>query len=90
MEQYTILSQGQKKSLTRTEYAILKQLMQDPNRVISKIQLLDCISLDTPDCTEDSLKVHMSNLRKKLKEVSGRDYVESVWGIGYKMKKEET
>ncbi len=72
-------------SLTRTEYAILKLLMQNPSQVLSKGVLLDRISLDTPDCTERSLKQHISNLRKKLQEVSGNDYIETVWGIGFKM-----
>ena len=74
--------------LTRTEYAILKLLMQNPTQVVSKSQLLDRISEDTPDCTENSLKTHISNLRKKLREASGKEYVEAVWGIGFKMKSE--
>lgn len=74
--------------LTRTEYAILKLLMQNPSQVVSKSQLLDRISEDTPDCTESSLKTHISNLRKKLREVSGKEYVKAVWGIGFKMKTE--
>ncbi len=72
-------------SLTRTEYAILKLLMQNPSQVLSKGVLLDRISLDTPDCTERSLKQHISNLRKKLQEVSGKDYIETIWGIGFKL-----
>ena len=47
--------------LTKTEYAILKQLMLNPTQVITKSSLLDLISIDTPDCTESSLKVHISN-----------------------------
>ena len=74
--------------LTRTEYAILKLLMQNPSQVMTKSILLDRISVDTPDCTEDSLKMHISNLRKKLREVSNKDYIEAVWGIGFKLKAE--
>lgn len=73
-------------NLTRTEYAILKLLMQNPEQVIAKSVLLDCISMDTPDCTENSLKTHISHLRSKLREASGKDYVESVWGIGFRLK----
>lgn len=72
--------------LTRTEYAVLKLLMQNPNRVMAKSTLLDKIGEDTPDCTETSLKMHISNLRKKLKEISDKDYIEAVWGIGFKMR----
>ncbi len=71
--------------LTRTEFAILKFLMSNPKQVFSKSALLDRISLDTPDCTERSLKQHVSNLRKKLQDVDGVEYIETVWGIGFKL-----
>ena len=71
--------------LTKTEFAILKLLMENPTQVITKTVLLDRISEDTPDCMESSLRVHISNLRKKLRNVSGKDYIEAVWGIGFKM-----
>ena len=70
---------------TRTEYAILKLLMENPTQVIPKSVMLDRISEDTPDCVESSLKVHVSNLRKKLREITEKDYIESVWGIGFKL-----
>ncbi|MEY8516896.1 response regulator transcription factor [Lachnospiraceae bacterium 29-84] len=73
----------QKAKLTRTEYAILKILLQNPGQVVTKSFLLDHISEDTPDCTESSLKMHISNLRKKLREGNGKDYIEAVWGIGF-------
>ena len=73
-------------NLTRTEFAILKLLIQNPGQVIAKSVLLDRISLDTPDCTENSLKTHISHLRGKLREISGKEYAESVWGIGFRWK----
>lgn len=73
--------------LTRTEYAILKQLMQYAGRVVAKSALLDQISADTPDCTENSLKIHISNLRRKLRACGGGDRIEAVWGIGFRLKK---
>ena len=76
---------GTELKLTRTEYAILKYLMLNSTQAVSKSQLLDHIALDTPDCTESSLKIHVSNLRKKLRDASGKDYIEAVWGIGYKI-----
>lgn len=74
--------------LTRTEYAILKLLMANPAQVVTKSRLLDEIGRDTPDCTESSLKTHMSNLRKKLRDAGAGDCIESVWGIGFKMRTE--
>ncbi len=72
--------------LTKTEYAILKLLMENPEQVMTKSIILERISDDTPDCVESSLKVHISNLRKKLKTAGGKNYIEAVWGIGFKMK----
>lgn len=74
--------------LTKTEYAILKLLMQNENIVLSKSTILDRISMDTPDCTDSSLKQHVSNLRRKLREVNDKDYIEAIWGIGFKLKSE--
>lgn len=71
--------------LTKTEFAILKILLEHPKQVITKTVLLDRVSKETPDCMESSLRVHISNLRKKLREISGKDYIEAVWGIGFKM-----
>ena len=71
--------------LTKTEYAILKLLLQNPTQVITKSVMLEKISLDTPDCVESSLKVHISNLRKKLRTAGAGDCIESIWGIGFKL-----
>ncbi len=59
--------------------------MQNPTQV-----LLDQISLDTLDCTERSLKQYISNLRKKLQYVSSKDYIETVWGIGFKLAQQKS
>lgn len=79
---------GNEVKLTRTEYAIMKRLMQDGTQVVTKSTLLEHIGDDTPDCTESSLKIHISNLRKKLKDAGNKDYIEAVWGIGFKMKEQ--
>lgn len=71
--------------LTKTEYAILKLLCLNPNRLLTRSLILDRISEETLDCTESSLNVHICNIRKKLKEISGSEYIENIWGIGYKL-----
>lgn len=78
--------EGAEIRLTPTEYAILRQLMRNPTQVMTKSQLLERISMDTPDCTESSLKMHISNLRRKLKDAGCREYIEAVWGIGFQLK----
>lgn len=77
---------GQPVKITRTEFAILKLLIQNPQQVVTRSLILERISIDTPDCTDNSLNVHISHLRKKLREAGGEDYIEAVWGIGFKLK----
>lgn len=77
---------GEAVKLTNTEFCILEQLMGAPKRVISKSRLLDVVSEFSPDCHEDSLKVPVSKLRQKLREATGKDYIETVWGLGFKLK----
>lgn len=76
---------GNQVLLTRTEYAILKLLMQNSGQVLAKSVLLDRIGVDTPDCTESSLKTHICHLRGKLKAVADKDYIDSIWGIGFRL-----
>ncbi len=85
-DNHTLLINDKKTNLTKTEYAILKHLLLNQNQVISKNKLLDSISVDTEDCDENSLRVHISNLRRKIREYTEREYIESIWGIGFKIK----
>ncbi len=75
--------------LTRTEYAILHVMLTNPTQVITKSLLLEQLTADTPDCTEQSLKMHVSNLRRKLREAGAGDPIESVWGIGFRLREAE-
>ena len=76
---------GKPLRLTPTEYAIIKVLLINSDRVISKTELLEAAAKFTPDLVEDSLKVHMSNLRRKLKQAGFGGEIESVWGIGFRL-----
>ena len=81
----TVTAQGKDVRLTRTECAILKLLMQSSGAPVGRTTILDKISLDTPDCTERSLKQHISNIRKKLMAADGRDHIQAIYGIGFKL-----
>lgn len=72
--------------LTRTEYAILYTLINAKGKVVSKDNMMSAIEDLTPDCEENSLRTHVGNLRNKLRAAGGKDYIEAVWGIGYKLK----
>ena len=82
---HALTVEGTPVRLTKTEYAILKLLMANAGQAIAKSVILDRISADTPDCTESSLKIHVSNLRRKIREACARDCIEAVWGIGFRL-----
>ncbi len=85
-DNHTLLVKGKKVNLTKTEYAIIKQLLLNVKNVVTKSKLLDLIATDTEDCNEDSLRVHMSNIRRKIRLYSEEEYIESIWGVGFKIK----
>ena len=59
--------------------------MLNQGQVVTKSKLLEKISEDTEDCDENSLKVHISNIRKKIRKITDEEYIEAVWGIGFKI-----
>lgn len=71
--------------LTKTECSILKLLMMNARYTLSRDTLLDSLSLETPDCTEQSLKQHIYNLRKKLSGICSDVQIETVRGVGFKL-----
>ncbi len=77
---------GGEARLTPTECAVLRILLEAPGQVVPKSRLLDRISLDAPDCTESSLKMHVSHLRRKLRDIGAGDPIEAVWGIGFRVR----
>ena len=84
-DSHEVFIKGEEVHFTKTEYAIMKQLLLNPKQVVTKTKLLDLISEDTLDCDENSLKVHISNIRKKIRKLTTEEYIESVWGIGFKI-----
>lgn len=77
---------GEKVSLTPTEYDILKLLMENPGSVYSPAQIYAAVWKDSPYGTENTVAVHIRHLREKLEYNSAEPrYLKSVWGRGYKM-----
>lgn len=88
---HTLYIENKKINLTKTEYTILKQLLLNPKQIITKTKLIQIlnennkVSAETQLYDENSLKVHISNIRKKIRNVTTNEYIESVWGIGFKL-----
>ena len=71
--------------ITRQEFAILELLLRNPKQVFSKEDIFE-YAWDEPYMGETkTLDVHISNIRKKIKTVTTEEYIETVWGIGYRL-----
>lgn len=76
---------GNKLDLTVKEYGILKLLLENPKKLFSKANLFESVWNEIYYPEDNALKVHMSNLRTKIKKYDDREYIETVWGMGYKL-----
>ncbi|WP_394920501.1 response regulator transcription factor [uncultured Robinsoniella sp.] len=87
-EKNTVFLQGKELFLTAKEYAILELLMKYPDKVFSKANLFQSIWGTEYISEDNTLNVHISNLRNKLKNINPEeDYIDTIWGIGYRLHK---
>ena len=82
----TVTVEGEPVSLTPTEYAILKLLMENPGKVFSTKNLYESVWQEAALGSEGAVAVHIRHLREKI-EINPSDprYLKVVWGQGYKM-----
>ena len=71
--------------LTRQEYAILELLIRHPKQVFRKEAIFTYAWEEEYMGETKTLDVHISNIRKKLKAVTDKEYIQPVWGIGYRL-----
>ena len=71
---------------TSTELKILTLLLQYPQKIFSKQNLYESIWNEDYAYDDDTINTHMSHVRKKIKSITDEDYIQTIWGIGYKMK----
>lgn len=77
---------GENIILTAREFAILKLLMSYPNKVFTKANLFEHVWEDEFLGDDNTVNVHISNLRSKISKVdSDTEYIHTVWGIGFKI-----
>ncbi len=87
LDSFTATVQGKSIELTRQEFKILELLLSHPDRVYSKQDIYDYAWDDLYIGEDKTINVHISNIRKKLKAVSEQEYIETVWGIGFRLAK---
>ncbi len=86
-EKHTVSVNGSPLSLTKQEFAILELLMKQPDKIYSKQELYELAWEEYYLGEDKTINVHISNIRKKIKQYSEREYIETVWGIGFQIKK---
>ena len=68
-----------------TQFAILELLLRNPKQVFSKEDIFEYAWDESYMGETKTLDVHISNIRKKIKQVTSDEYIETVWGIGYRL-----
>jgi len=74
-------------ALTKHEFSIMEMLLKHPEKIYSKQELYELAWDDFYIGEDKTLNVHISNIRKKIKSFTDREYIDTVWGIGFRLKK---
>lgn len=82
----SVLINGKSITLTKKEFDLLLFFISNQNRVITKESIAEHLWGDDMDMADsyDFIYSHLKNLRKKIQEAGGTDYIETVYGVGYK------
>jgi DNA-binding response OmpR family regulator len=82
----TVTVCGSVMSLTSKEFSILELMLQSPRKLWSKANLFESVWGESYISDDKTVKVHMSNIRQKLKKLDpDNEYIETVWGMGYRL-----
>ena len=81
----TFTVRNQEVELTKQELKIMELFMSNPDKVFSKQAIFDYAWEEYYMGEDKTINVHISNIRKKIKAVCGEEYIETVWGIGFKL-----
>ena len=82
----TATIRGEALNLTSKEFAILVLMLKNPTKLWSKANLFESVWGENYLSDDNTVKVHMSNIRTKLKKLDlDNEYIETVWGMGYRL-----
>ena len=79
------VNQTELPKITRQEFSILELLLKHPKKVFSKEEIFEYAWEEAYMGETKTLDVHISNIRKKIKSVTSKEYIETIWGIGYRL-----
>lgn len=84
--EFQVFAAGQELKLTRREFLILQLLMENPGKVFTKGNIYQSVWNEEFLGEDNAVNVHISNIRQKIAKIKGEEtYIETVWGIGFKM-----
>ena len=84
-ESMAVTVKGEKLELTAHEFEILKTMLETPKKVFSKESLYESVWKNGYYGEDNTISVHISNIRKKIAKITSEEYIGTVWGIGYKL-----
>ncbi|MCI8757883.1 MAG: response regulator transcription factor [Oscillospiraceae bacterium] len=84
-EEMTLTAAGQPVSLTAHEYKIVALLAGRPKRVFTKQQIYEAVWQEECAVEDKTIAVHISNIRAKLRPSGTDGYIQTVWGIGFRL-----
>ena len=88
-EENRVEYKGSNIALTWKEYELFHLFLEQPTKTFTKANLYESVWKETYYFEDNTINVHLSNLRNKLKKATGRDYIDTVWGVGYRLKGEQ-
>lgn len=88
-ENHKVLLKGEEIPLTTHEFSLLQLLMTHPQKVFSRESLYQSVWNNDFYGEDNAVSVHISNIRKKLSALTDEEYIQTVWGIGYKINTRE-
>lgn len=83
--QHRVMVEKSELNLTNVEFDILKIMLKHPKQVFSKAKLYELLWNDIYQGNDNSISVHVSNIRKKIAAVTQEEYIKTIWGIGFSL-----
>ena len=84
LTQRSVSCQGREIPFSRREFDILEFLMTNANQVFDKERIYEGVWGYDAEGDSNVVKEHVRKIRSKLREMTGKDYIDTVWGVGYK------
>jgi len=86
-DKYAVTVKGKDIGLTRQEFKILELFLKYPGKVFSKREIYEYAWNDVYIGEDKTINVHISNIRTKIKKLTDEEYIDTIWGVGFRLAK---